>query len=218
MDDVEAIRSCLQGDMAGLDPLVERYQADALRLAYLLTGDHTLAEDIAQDGFIQAFRRIDQFEVSRPFAPWLFGIVTNLARERLRTQRRLREVWLDDSLAPERSAEDGADAGTDIARATQALAIDPAARAEQAEERAAIFAALGALTQKQREAIILRYYLGYGDHEGAAVAGCREGAFRVRLHDGLRALKLVIRQRYPWLLPVGASSSEAGEVTRHVAL
>ena len=47
--------------MAGLDTLVSRYQAGALRLAYLLTGDYALAEDITQDGFIQVFQRIDRF-------------------------------------------------------------------------------------------------------------------------------------------------------------
>lgn len=82
-----------------------------------------------------------------------------------------------------------------------------------------MLAALDALTQKQREAVILRYYLGYGDHAGAAIAGCREGAFRVRLHDGLRALKQVIRDHYPWLLPVGAATDEnTWEDVRHVAL
>lgn len=212
MDETEAIRRCQRGDMAGLDPLVARYETGALRLAYLLTGDHALAEDITQDSFIQVFRVMGQFDAERPLAPWLYRIVTNMARERLRSRRRLREVRLDD--AP---AADGAGAET-LAYTLRAPTTDPAVRVARMEERDAILDALGALTQRQREAIILRYYLNLGDRECAAVAGCREGAFRVRLHDGLRALKLVIRQRYPWLLPAGASANEGTEVTRHVAL
>jgi len=204
--------------MAGLDTLVSRYQAGALRLAYLLTGDYALAEDITQDGFIQVFQRIDRFELDRPFAPWLLGIVANLARERLRSHRRLREVRLDGSPLAPRSGDADADDEARIAQALYATATDPAARAVRSEQRDALLDALNALTQKQREAIILRYYLGYGDLECAALAGCREGAFRVRLHDGLRALKVVIRQRYPWLLPVGSSSGDTWEVPRHVAL
>lgn len=218
VDEVEAIRCCQRGDMAGLEPLIERHQAQALRLAYLLAGDWALAEDITQDSFIRAFRSMRQFTQGRPFAPWLYRIVTNTARERLRSRRRLREVRLDDHATTDE--ERGGGAITDISeRARMALvAADPATQAEQAEEREAIFQALGALTQKQREAIILRYYLGYGDRECATIAGCREGAFRVRLHGGLQALKLVIRQRYPWLLPAASSSSDTWEVTRHVAL
>ena len=216
VDEVEAIRRCQRGDIEGLEPLIERHQAQALRLAYLLTGDWALAEDITQDSFIQVFRSMRQFTQGRPFAPWLYRIVTNMARERLRSRRRLREVRLDDHAV----TDEQRGAVTDISeRARMALvAADPAIHAEQAEEREAIFRALGALTQKQREAIILRYYLGYGDHECAAIAGCREGAFRVRLHGGLQALKQIIRERYPWLLPVGSSSSDTWEVTRHVAL
>lgn len=207
MDEREAIQRCQRGEMDGLEPLIERYQARAQHLAYLLTGDHALAEDITQDSFIQAFRRMRQFDATRPLAPWLWRIVTNTARERLRSRRRLREVSLESALATEGPG------------ATIAAPANLALRLEQAEERRAMLAALDALTQKQREAVILRYYLGYGDHEGAAIAGCREGAFRVRLHDGLRALKQIIREHYPWLLPVGAATDEdAWEDVRHVAL
>ncbi|HEX8996622.1 MAG TPA: RNA polymerase sigma factor [Ktedonobacterales bacterium] len=218
MDEVEAIRRCQRGDMDGLEPLVERHQAQALRLAYLLTGDWGLAEDITQDSFIQAFRNIRRFTEGRPLAPWLYRIVTNVARERMRARRRLREVTLSAHLTQDDAQRSGSAGITDITRATYASGVDPATRVEQAEERDAIFQALNALTQKQREAIILRYYLGYGDHDCAAIAGCREGAFRVRLHGALRALKQIIHQRFPWLLPTSSSSSAIWEVTRHVAL
>lgn len=207
MDEVEAIWRCQRGDIDGLEPLVERYQAHALRLAYLLTGDRALADDIAQDSFIQAYRNIHRFTQGRPFAPWLSRIITNIARERQRSRRRLHEITLDGDLHD-----------ADSAHTPHLTPVDPATRAEQAEEREAILQALSALTQKQREAIILRYYLGYGDHDCAAISGCREGAFRVRLHGALQALKRIIQQRYPWLLPAGSSSADTWEVTRHVAV
>ena len=214
VDEIEAIRRCQRGDMAGLDPLVARYQTGALRLAYLLTGDHALAEDITQDSFLQMFRTIGQFDVGRPLAPWLYRIVTNMARERLRSRRRLREVRLED--APATGSAGGAET---LAQTLRAPTTDPAMRVARMEERDAILDALATLTQKQREAIILRYYLSLGDHECAAIVGCREGAFRVRLHDGLRALKLVIRQQYPWLLPADiATNEDSWKDIRHVAL
>lgn len=213
MEDVEALRRCQRGDMDGLEPLIERYQARALQLAYLLTGDLALAEDITQDSFIQAFRQSQRFDLARPFAPWFFRITTNLARERMRWKRRLREVTLDAHLRGEQADQPSAD----DAVVGRVLTLDPATYAEQSEERTALFAALDALTPKQREAIILRYYLGCADSECASIAGCREGAFRVRLHDGLKALKQVLRQRYAWLLPPGYPSTDHSEVSRHVA-
>lgn len=213
MEEVDAIRLCQRGDMDGLEPLIERYQARALQLAYLLTGDLSLAEDTIQDSFVLAFRRSQQFDLTRPFAPWFFRIATNLARERLRSRRRLREVTLDSDLLGEQAEAPTMDDGA----ARRLLTLDPATYAEQAEERTALFAALDALTQKQREAIILRYYLGCNDQECAAIAGCREGAFRVRLHGGLQALKQVLRKRYPWLLPAGLSTDSL-EAQRHVAV
>jgi RNA polymerase sigma-70 factor, ECF subfamily len=203
--------------MDGLNPLIERYQAGALRLAYLLTSDRALAEDIAQDSFIQAFRRVNRFEPGRPFAPWLHRIVTNIARERLRSRRRLREVRFDGTFPSAESDEERATNEASIGHTPHASVDDPLEHVEQAEARGAILEALDALTQKQREAIILRYYLGYNDRECAAIACCREGAFRVRLHDGLRALKVVIQQRYRWLIPVNISSPDSWEVMRHVA-
>ena len=211
--------------MDALEALVERYQAHAVRLAYLLTGDRALAEDIGQDSFIQAYRAIQRFEPGRPFEPWLSRIVTNRARERLRSRRRLREITLDAALAHadgnSRANSHSSGYGVsdaDVARALHTSAVDPAARAEQAEEHDAMLQALAALTHKQREAVILRYYLGYNDRECATVAGCREGAFRVRLHGALQALKRIIRQRYPWLAPTEAPSTDTLEVTRHVAI
>jgi RNA polymerase sigma factor (sigma-70 family) len=217
VDDIDAIRRCQGGDIDGLDPLVERYQAGALRLAYLLTGDRNLAEDIAQDGFIQAFQRMRRFELGRPFAPWLYRIITNIARARLRSRRRLREVWLNGAFPAAESDEEPAADDAHVTHALHTFANDPHARVEQAEARSAILDALDALTQKQREAIILRYYLGCNDRECAAIAGCGEGAFRVRLHDGLKALKRVIQSRYRWLMPIDTPTTDSWETTRHVA-
>jgi RNA polymerase sigma-70 factor, ECF subfamily len=203
--------------MDALETLVERYQTHAVRIAYLLTGDRALAEDIAQDGFMQAYRNIQRFESGRPFEPWLTRIIANLACERLRSRRRLREVTLETALAHADTSSHGV-SDADVTRSPHTSLVDPAARAEQMEERDAMLQALAALTHKQREAVILRYYLGYSDRECATIAGCREGAFRVRLHGALQALKRIIRQRYPWLAPTEAMSTDTLEVTRHVAI
>lgn len=198
-DDDEAIRRCRAGDVGGLDPLMMRYQVSTLRLAYLLTGDRSQAEDVVQDSFIQAFRAMGQFRLGQPFAPWLHRIVTNTARQRRRGTARRREVSLttlgttDD---PTRAARAWAEP------IVSAVTSDPVSEAERGEERTALFKALEVLSRKQREAVVLRFYYDYTDAEMAQVLSCREGAARQRLHAGLRSLERIIRGRYGWLLTV----------------
>ena len=77
MDEAEAIVRLKQGDIGGLEALVQRYQLPALRAAYLITHDRSLAEDVAQAAFLRAYERIDQFDVERPFGPWFLRSVVN---------------------------------------------------------------------------------------------------------------------------------------------
>lgn len=195
------------GDIEGLATLIRRYEADALRLAYLLTGDRFLAEDIAQDSFIQADRALSHFDTRRPFLPWFQRIVTNTARMRLRSARRRREVSLT-TLASEHGDEDGLRREPLAAFFDGQAPLEPATRAERLEERAAIGAALSELTAKQREAVALRYYFAYSDQEIATILDCSVNTARHRVYDGLHALERVIRQRYPWLIESEDGMSE----------
>lgn len=196
-DDADAILRCQRGDPAGLEPLIARYQIPALRLAYLLMGDRALAEDVVQDSFLLVYRGIHRFQPERPFAPWLYRIVTNTARQRQRSIRRRRETSLEAVLPQEPAPSAGAPRADQIAALA---AADPAEHAERAEAQAAFSAALATLSRKQREAIVLHYYLGYSSQEAATALGCRPGAARQRLHDGLVALRAVLQARYPWLV------------------
>jgi RNA polymerase sigma factor (sigma-70 family) len=194
--EVAAIRRCQQGDIAGLGPLVAYYQIPGVRLAYLLTGDHELADDIVQDSFLLAYRGIGRFRLGEPFAPWFYRIVTNTARQQRRYARHRREVSLD-TLSPEDTDEQ--QLGT-TANSSYATGADPAEQAEWAEARTALLAALATLPHKQREAVVLRYYFGYPDQQIASILDCRLGTVQQRLHAGRAGLQRAIRRHYPWLL------------------
>lgn len=205
-DDSEAIHRCQRGDISGLEPLIARYQIAALRLAYLLIGERAAAEDVVQDSFLLAYQGIARFRSGSAFAPWFYRIVTNTARQRQRRASTLREVsveWLTS----------GDEAGGAFQRTIPAAPrdrdpqVDPALRAERLEEREDVLHALAGLTQKQREAVVLRYYFGCSDQELAAILGCREGTARQRLHGGLAALRQIIAQRFSWLTDTTPSSA-----------
>jgi RNA polymerase sigma-70 factor (ECF subfamily) len=70
MDERGAIERLQNGDVSGLELLVRRYQVRAVRTAYLVTRDQSLAEDVVQAAFVKAYERIGQFEARRSFGPW----------------------------------------------------------------------------------------------------------------------------------------------------
>src|SRR3984957_5225205 len=73
------VRGALAGSEAALELLFRRHWPRAYRGAYLIVHDHAAAEDIAQEAFVAAIRRLDRFDRQRRFAPWLGAIVANRA-------------------------------------------------------------------------------------------------------------------------------------------
>jgi RNA polymerase sigma-70 factor (ECF subfamily) len=188
-EDSAAIRRCQQGDIEALGVLIGRYQENAFRLAFLLSGSQMIAEDIVQESFLAAYRAMPRFDLARPFAPWLYRIVTNTARMYHRARERRPAISLDEVAEHDEQAKLYLD-----------TAVSPEEHAERQEVRQAVGAMLAALTTAQREAIVLRYYYGFSDQEIAEIVGCRVPAARQRLYGGLHALERLIRQRSPWLV------------------
>src|SRR5688572_13999274 len=81
----ELIQRARQGSEAAWETLVQEHQQAIFRLAYLMLGDASDAEDIAQEAFVRAFRALDTFDETRPVRPWLLSIAANLARNRRRS-------------------------------------------------------------------------------------------------------------------------------------
>ena len=75
-----------------LEQLFHRFWPRAYRIAFLIAHDHAAAEDIAQEAFVQAIRRLDRFDRRRRFAPWLGAIVANRAIDWTRSRAARREI------------------------------------------------------------------------------------------------------------------------------
>src|SRR6266550_1205087 len=88
----------LAGDRAAFGVLVERYAAQARRVARAVLGDPDDADDAAQDGFLSALVKLAQYDARRPFGPWLMRIVANAATDRRRRRNVRRSEPLDPSL------------------------------------------------------------------------------------------------------------------------
>lgn len=180
MQEHDAVARLKQGDIAGLDTLIQLYQQPALYAAVLVCRDAALAEDLVQAAFVRVYERIAQFDAGRPFGPWFIRSVVNDA---LKIVSRDRQVPLD--LAGD----------TRSAPATD----DPEALLLAAETREAIWALLDHLSPDQRAAIVLRYYCDLSTTEVAARLAVPTGTVRRRLYDA----RLRLRHLLPtWLRPL----------------
>lgn len=150
MDDQTAITRIKQGDLTGLERLVERYQARAVQAAYLIVSDSALAEDVVQDAFVKAAERIHQFDENRPFEPWFYRIVVNDSLKAARTQQR--------TLQLEHGSDDRPAAH--IAKYLTAPELLPESQTELNELRRNILEAVSSLPPEQRAAVTMRYFLG----------------------------------------------------------
>src|SRR6266487_6615414 len=87
-EESEAIASARRGDAAAFGTLVERYQEVAFRTSYLIVRDAAAAEDVTQEAFIRAYRKLGSFREGEPFRPWLLRIVTNCGLNEVRARSR----------------------------------------------------------------------------------------------------------------------------------
>lgn len=154
MDDRAATSRLKQGDLTGLESLVNRYQVQAVHAAYLIVYDRTLAEDVVHTAFLKAAERIHQFDEERPFAPWFFRIVANDALKAAKKQKRA--ISLEEQ-ADEPTAQ--------LAR----WLVDPGSHPEQLleekETRQMILHAIQSLPPEQRRVVVMRYFLEMSEAE-----------------------------------------------------
>jgi RNA polymerase sigma-70 factor (ECF subfamily) len=187
VNEQEAIHRLKHGDVGGLAVLVERYQLQAIRTAYLITHDVALAEDVVQDVFLQIYRYIGSFDSQRPFAPWLLRCTANAALHAIKQD----QGYLSFDDPPVNFSENG-DAVV-LADLLPAPDSDPEADIETAETEEQIEKALRQLSPEQRAAIVMRYYLDLSDNEMSEALNCAPSTVRWRLHTARKQLAIYLR-------------------------
>ncbi len=151
-----------------LGDLYLRYADGAVRLAYLITGDRALSEDIAQDAFVRLAGRLAHLRDPGAFEAYLRRTVVNLARSHYR-HRKVERAYLERTGPAERSA------GT--------------VRMPDVEDRDALWHALAELPVRQRTALVLRFYEDLTERQIADVMRCPVGTVKSLVSRGLAALR-----------------------------
>lgn len=175
MKDLElhSIVALKAGDISGLESLVRHYQDQAIRVAYQITGNPAIAEDVVADAFLTVYNHINGFDVERPFGPWFLRIVVNAA---LAAARQEGKVCADGQVG--RLLESKIDPGP-----------SSDSRLLRREVQDAVIEALSVLRSKQRAVVVLRYYLDLEVQEVADTLGIPTGTVKWRLHAAKKQLK-----------------------------
>ena len=187
MTDAELIARAVESDdRHAFAELVRRHQS-AVRacLRRLTAGNHALADDLAQETFVAAWRSLRTFRQEARFSTWLYRIATNcwLADARKRKEALLGDS--DEAIADDDDA-DGAPregGGGDHERGT-ALRVDM--------ERA-----LAVLSEAERAAIVQCYHNDLSHEEAAFVLGCPVGTVKTHVHRAKQKLKVALASWAP---------------------
>ena len=161
---------------AGPDTLAalhrEHYRS-LVRLASILIDDVGVCEEIVQDAFVSVFRSMRRVDDPAKLPAYLRSAVLNGARSQLRTQQargRLTVVALDD-----------------VASAEAAVV--------RADDQRAVIDALRSLPDRQRDVLILRFYLDLPESEIAATLGIAPGTVKTHARRGVEALTEQLESR-----------------------
>lgn len=146
----------------------ETYAAALGRLAFLLTGDANLAEDLVHEAFARALARFGKLRRPNSLRGYLYRTVVNLAGKQFR-RRRTERAFL-------------AQAGSDSPAA-------PSPSEPDVELRDQLWSALRQLPHRQRAALVLRFYEDLSERDIARLLGCRAGTVKSLIHRGLQSMR-----------------------------
>lgn len=195
LSDARLVEDVRRGDHAAFEQLVRRYEGRLMNVLLRFVRDRELARDLSQETFLRVFERLDQFDPSRRFGPWLFRIGVNLALDFMR--KRKRRIW--PSLFSESRAEKGPDPAVPDPR--QAIDLEQEVRK-----------VLEGIPEKYRTVLILRDLENFSSSEISAILHRKEATIRWRLAEArLRFEQLWNRRQTSGRidLPLGSPEEQA---------
>jgi RNA polymerase sigma-70 factor, ECF subfamily len=181
--DLELVRRAQAGDLDAFGELVERNRRAVFRAALACVGSAAEADDVAQEAFITAFRKLDTFRGEAQFRTWLLSITWRKAIDR----RKSLNKWL--KLAAFASKDEGGDSMFDLVEQVPSTEQTPDTALESSELQRDIRRLIRTLPRKLRDALLLA---GTGDHTYDEISRMLEtpvGTIKWRVAEARRVLK-----------------------------
>ncbi|CAN5615980.1 hypothetical protein BH10CHL1_BH10CHL1_43920 [soil metagenome] len=171
MQELESvIQQAALGDVQAFELIVQRFQDMAVGYAYSVLGDFHLAEDAAQEAFVQVHKNLAQLREPKAFPSW-FRTVVYKQCDRMTRRKRVRDVSLETTLA------------------VSANQPSPTELVERDELRQAVQSALLLLPAAQQQVIVLFYIAEYSQKEISSFLDIPVTTVKKRLHDAKQHLK-----------------------------
>lgn len=193
----ELVRRAQQGDLGAFDGLVSRFRDMAVGYSYSLLRDFHLAEDAAQEAFVQAYTDLRMLRRPEAFPAWFRRIVFKHC-DRLSRRQTLPTVSLE------------------VAAETRDQAVDPLTELERKQTREMVLESINTLPQHERAAVSLFYIDGYSMAEVGQFLDVPTATVKSRLHSARRRLKEGTMGMVRTTLKSRAPGEELNEKVRRV--
>lgn len=176
--DAELVTSALRGSQDAYRELVKRFERPVYSLVLRMVQDAAAAEDVAQEVFVKAFRRLDSYDPQWKFSSWLFKIAHNTTIDHLRRGG-------PETVSLEAEADDRSGLAAVLA---DRAAEDPRAAAERRDLGRALERAISRLRPEYRQSVLMFYAHGASYQDICEVTGLPLGTVKTNLHRARKEL------------------------------
>jgi RNA polymerase sigma-70 factor (ECF subfamily) len=184
-EDVELVKKCQSGDTQAFNQLVTKYRGKAFAMIYNMVRNEQDAWDLAQDGFLKAWKSIGNFRGQSAFYTWLYRIMSNVSIDWLRKKKIEGAVELDDAIELKDIAAGSATSPKAVLMPDEKIGHD--------EIRRRIDAALEKLSPEHRAVIVMKEIDGLQYHEIAAALDCSIGTVMSRIFYARKKLQTMLK-------------------------
>jgi RNA polymerase sigma-70 factor, ECF subfamily len=171
-NDLDLVHASKNGDVGAFEELVMRYDRKLFRIAQSVTRNVEDSQDAVQEALLKAFQNLDQFREESQFSTWLVRITVNQSLMKLRKNRAIREVTLDEDLQPD---------GDALPMEVADWAPNPEQLYWASELRLILVKALSQLELISRTVFVLRDIEGLSTDQTAEVLNLSPTAVKARL-------------------------------------
>ena len=183
--DILLVRRAKKGDFRAFDLLVTKYQAKIISVSQRLVKDINIAEDMAQETFIKAYKVLDSFREESAFYTWIYRIAVNTSKNYLISRGRSKEKTeseMHNDLSNSILELEGQNSPEDLLLADNLKDL--------------INAELNDLPEEIRTSLTLREYEGLSYEEISNILDCPVGTVRSRIFRGREVLSQAIRENF----------------------
>lgn len=182
--EAELVTRCRRGDMGAFEELYRQHATRLYNLAFRMAGNAADAEDLLQEIFLLAHRKLDSFRGASALGTWLYRLGMNVCLDRLRSKANRQDSATD-------TLEDQ-------------LTASPASLSTPAFSRLDIERAIQSLPEGARAAFLLHDVEGLDHQEVGQVLGISEGTSKSQVHKARMRIRTFLRQPLPGREPASS--------------